>query len=156
MDRASDDVLRRTSRARRTLDPRLRGDDKQSRADGKHMSDTTTKAAPFTFGQVYYLTDPEAHAEANSRGENYWDAYVPEILDELGVRGQAIGPDGLDAVLQANGARTVVIFGAGEIPGREGDRRQALDRWIRSGGILIGLMAGGLDALFGVTGVRGR
>ena len=115
------------------------------------MTQSSSPGTP-TFGRVFYVADPSAHRRANDRGENHWDAYLPEILDELGVRGRAVDPDGLDVVLDEEGARKVLILGAGDAQCGSVERREALERWIESGGLLIGLMTDGLDDLFGITG----
>jgi len=37
-----------------------------------------------------YLYDPDLRAAANGAGRNYWDVYIGEILDQLGLRAEAI------------------------------------------------------------------
>jgi len=32
-----------------------------------------------------YLDDPDLRRAANARGENYWDAYLAEIAEQLGL-----------------------------------------------------------------------
>lgn len=120
------------------------------------MSDSQSERRSSIFGQVCYLIDPNAHEEANRGGEKYWHASLPEVLDGVGVRGQAVKPRGMEALLDEEGAGEVLILGAGDVPGgdqniREALVHEALERWVASEGILIGTMTGGSCALTGVS-----
>ena len=68
----------------------------------------------------------------------------PELLDEMGMDYEVVmSPDALAEKL--DGARCVII--AQTDASRQGE---ALERWVRGGGLLLGFMTEGLDPLFGV------
>jgi hypothetical protein len=45
--------------------------------------------------RIAWLHDSERHAVANRAQDNYWDAYIREILDQLGLRAEEVSPDTL-------------------------------------------------------------
>jgi hypothetical protein len=95
-----------------------------------------------------YLDDPDLRSTANSRGENYWDAYLAEIGEQLGLCAEPLPLAALadPAVLARYSALLV-----GEVPpDRTSDAMRATVRqWVEGGGILFGLGTTGWDALFG-------
>ncbi len=99
---------------------------------------------------VGYLYDPQAHAAANARGENYWFAYVEEVFRQLGVGAQAVDLRDTAAFAETlQGLRVLVVGDA-----RSADPRPVADdiaRWVHDGGTLIGFATDGLDELFGNT-----
>ncbi|MBI3920379.1 MAG: hypothetical protein HY318_03085 [Armatimonadetes bacterium] len=96
---------------------------------------------------VGYLYDPESHASTNSRGENYWSAYIPEILDQLGASASPIRLDSFEESLQS--LCVLVVGDARSID--LGAVADTIADWVESGGTLIGLAPSGLDPLFGNT-----
>lgn len=90
-----------------------------------------------------FIYDPNEHDQHNRRGEFYWDAYIEEILDQLGLRAERLMPAHLEESLATCHA---LILGA-----RDGSRwKNALERFIQGGGTLIGFATEGLDDLFGI------
>jgi len=100
--------------------------------------------------QVAYVHDDSLRQAANARGENYWFAYVAELLDEVGVRGEALPFSALEQEGALAGVSVLVLgdYSADELPAEAGE---ALHEWLEEGGTLIGLATRGLDGLFGVA-----
>ncbi len=98
---------------------------------------------------VAYVLDRALWERANDREENFWFAYVTEILDQLGLRGRAVEPSELgDADVWAHAA--CLIVGPMRDPALLAEHEAALRKWTEAGGVLIGFACRGLDALFGV------
>ncbi len=92
---------------------------------------------------VGYLYDEDMHAAANARGENYWYYYIEEILDELGIRAEALPFSALQTDrLESLRALFLGDFDALLLPAQAGER---LCAWVESGGTLIGFKTTGLD-----------
>jgi hypothetical protein len=97
---------------------------------------------------VGYLYDPDSHAAANARGENYWFAYAEEIFRQLGVDARAVdvrkGSDLSEALVDLR----VLVVGDSHSAETSGAADQ-IARWVEDGGTLIGFAAEGLDEVFG-------
>ena len=130
---------------------------------------------------IYYLWDEQLRIDKNRRGENYWFAYITEILCKLGVGGKAViaeelaagagrgeagagaghgevaagawrGEAGESAGAVRFGAGDVVFTGAGGLPcGVQPALREGLAR----GMTLIGFGTAGADDLFGIKTAGG-
>lgn len=98
---------------------------------------------------IGYLYDRNLHEKANRNGLNYWSIYTAELLDWLGAPFRAVEPADLkkDETL----AQLSVLFLPRDADASLGGDAGELERWVRSGGVLIGFMPGGMEALFGVT-----
>jgi hypothetical protein len=94
--------------------------------------------------RIAVLLDRERHAAENAAGRNYWDLYVLEVLDQLGLRADEIAPFGRDPL----GDYTTILVGTLR-PELAAAARESLDRWVRAGGTLVGFGTEGLDGLFG-------
>jgi len=97
---------------------------------------------------IAYLRDPHLHEQANKEERNYWPAYIPDLLDWLGVPGCAVEPGDLERADTLSGVS--VLFLATDAADSLRDRSVDLGAWVRKGGLLVGFMPRGLDALFGV------
>lgn len=97
---------------------------------------------------VRYLSDPLLHQSANARGENYWYAYIQDILETVGVTAAPIGRGDLGG-RALEGVRVLILPGtpAGYLTA---ECVAELRSWVEGGGILIGLATEGLDGLFGI------
>jgi hypothetical protein len=95
-----------------------------------------------------YLSDPGLLAVANGRGENYWDVYLSEIAEQMGLPVQRI------SLAALGDAQTLAAYSAlllGEAPtDRLAPLAGILEQWVRAGGVLVGMGTTGLDQLFGV------
>jgi hypothetical protein len=95
-----------------------------------------------------YLADNDLRAAANARGENYWDTYLAEISEQLGLCAEPISLDALgDPAVLARFSALLV----GEIPLERSSEalRRTVRQWVEDGGTLVGLGTAGWDDLFG-------
>ena len=56
-----------------------------------------------------FLYDPNEHDENNRRNVFYWDTYIEELLDQLGLCGHRVMPEHLEESLESCSA---LILGA--------------------------------------------
>ncbi len=96
--------------------------------------------------RLAYLYDPDLHAAANGAGRNYWDVYIREILDQLGLRGEEISCEALEDAEQLSPYATLLI---GNLPRCGATVKENLHQWVRGGGTLIAFATEGLHDLFG-------
>jgi hypothetical protein len=98
--------------------------------------------------RIGYLHDADRHAAANREGRNYWDVYLREILDQLGLRGEEVSPAVLrDEARLAQYATLLVGEASADRVRRAG--QEPLERWVRRGGTLICFATQGVDGLCG-------
>ncbi len=97
---------------------------------------------------VRYLSDPLLNQAANARGENYWYAYILDVLEQVGVTAAPIGRRDLSA----RGLEGVRVLILPDLPAEylPAECVAELSRWLAEGGLLIGLATQGLDELFGL------
>jgi len=95
-----------------------------------------------------YLFDDRHRQEFNARRMNYWDAYIAEIFELLGLRGRALSTGEVERGGLA-GVETLLI---GACSGRRLSpaAREAVTAWVEAGGALIGFATEGLDRVFGI------
>jgi hypothetical protein len=95
-----------------------------------------------------YIHDDELKRETNKNGKNYWDTYIEEINELLGLRAQVLSLSKLENSNKLNGVRVLII---GSVSGENLTERMAgvIDEWVKAGGILIGFKVNGLDNVFG-------
>ncbi|MCX7599567.1 MAG: hypothetical protein N2512_11990 [Armatimonadetes bacterium] len=98
--------------------------------------------------KAVYLYDPEAQETANAREENYWFAYVEEILRQLGLPATAVNVRDGELLADALGTARVIFVGDARA-GSFVDISCKLHTWINSGGTLIGFATDRLDETFG-------
>lgn len=98
--------------------------------------------------RLAYVRDLAAWESENQQQRNYWDAYLPEVLDELGVAAEAIPPITLADAAALNNFETVLVGGmlANPLPA---EASACLEAWVRAGGTLILSATDGLDTLCG-------
>lgn len=107
----------------------------------------TARAEPRQL-RIACVYDSDRHAAAGRAGRDYWDIYLREILDQLGLRAEEVSPGVLrDAGRLARYATLLV----GDLAANDfsSAARDNLDRWIRGGGTLIAFSTGGVDDLCG-------
>ena len=99
---------------------------------------------------VRYAYDRELQNAANARGQNYWYAYVEEILSRIGVSAASLDLEvcGDPEALAGTGVLILGDFQPSDLPSGLPDR---LTEWVAGGGVLIGSATEGLDDLFGVA-----
>ena len=96
-----------------------------------------------------FVLDETLRDELNASGQNYWDVYLEEIADLLGVRADVLSPHDLANGKSLTEVRALIV---GWHTGRRLDAPvlDAIRNWVRDGGILIGFGTHGLDDVFGV------
>jgi hypothetical protein len=95
-----------------------------------------------------YIVDTKRHAAENRAGRNYWAAYIPEILSELGLTAAALPID----TLGNSGALknySTLLLGDINVAQISSTAAGELEKWVRAGGTLIALGTDGLDELCG-------
>jgi hypothetical protein len=98
----------------------------------------------------FVVSSVSQHADNRSQ-RNHWSAYIPEILDQLGLKAVALEPESITPGRLGAISTLLLPAPAGEWLDRAA--HDSLERWVRGGGLLIGLGATGLDSLFGVAPV---
>lgn len=97
-----------------------------------------------------WVYDRRQHDRENARQRNYWDLYIGEICAQMGLTVDATSPEELEQPLVP--ARYSCLLLGGLEPERlSPEVKQALERWVRRGGLLIGLNTRGLDDVFGIA-----
>ena len=96
-----------------------------------------------------YLYDPDLHAELNRSGRNYWDIYIREINEQLGLRADQVSCHDLESLATFEGLRTLIVgWQTGEALSATAKRNLA--DWVEAGGTLIAFGLTGLDHFFGI------
>ncbi|MBI3944518.1 MAG: hypothetical protein HY321_01230 [Armatimonadetes bacterium] len=101
---------------------------------------------------VAYVCDEDLWARTNKSSQNYWDVYIREMCDQLGLRAAPLSLSDLENAARLAEVTTLII---GRVSGGalSDPAKRALEQWVKAGGILIGFGVPGLDALFGVESV---
>ncbi|PKO23889.1 MAG: hypothetical protein CVU38_01710 [Chloroflexi bacterium HGW-Chloroflexi-1] len=86
---------------------------------------------------------------ANDGERNYWPVYYAEILARIGLPYALVGPDELCAEALENYS-VLLMPPSGENYLRPA-QVEAVSRWVRLGGLLVGFGTRGLDAVFGIS-----
>lgn len=87
---------------------------------------------------LWYYQDPSARAAAHGEGKDYTPAYLPVMLRNLGVTGEALTTDALTAGKVAPG--DTVLFGADTLPA---DAADALNDALGRGAFAVGFETAG-------------
>ena len=95
-----------------------------------------------------YVYDGDLRDEANRAGRNYWHEYVKEICDNIGLRAREVSRRILSdrEALQEFSVLLIGDLAAAQLPS---GAAEALEGWVKAGGVLIGMGTDGLDPLFG-------
>ena len=97
-----------------------------------------------------YLYDKKLHQTINSNSQNYWDIYIEEINDQLGIRANRLSLADMECPQRLKNIKTMIIGcqSAGYLTAQAKD---TLNTWVLQGGILIGFGVNGLDNIFGIS-----
>ncbi|WP_135546680.1 hypothetical protein [Paenibacillus cymbidii] len=96
-----------------------------------------------------YIYEDSLRSEANRIGENYWYAYMEEIMDEMGLRAAKLTRGDLSDPGRIAALRYLFI-GDFTLSVKE---KAALREWVQAGGTLIGFATIGADDLFAIEPV---
>jgi hypothetical protein len=99
---------------------------------------------------IGYVFDAGLQQRLNADRRNYWDVYLQEIFNQLGVAAQPLTAAQLDEPAFLSKLRVLVV-GAQSSALLTAATGRALDDWVRAGGLLIGFGAQGLETTFGFT-----
>lgn len=96
-----------------------------------------------------YVYDKDLHKRINRSRKNYWDVYIREINEQLGLRGERVSLRQLKDKMYLSKISTLII---GWQSGAELNStvKENLKEWVKNGGMLIGFGVKGLDELFGI------
>lgn len=99
-----------------------------------------------------YILDENLKRELNHNGRNYWDVYIQEINELLGVRAKRLSLADVENREELQTVKTLLI---GQQSGAKPTERalRMLEQWVKDGGILIGFALEGLDEVFGIKQV---
>lgn len=95
-----------------------------------------------------WIADSGVHRRENDGGRNYWDVYVEEIADRLGVAADHV--EAADATAEALGAYRAVMVGSFGGTAVTAALSDALCEWVRRGGLLLAFGTQGLDRWLGL------
>lgn len=98
---------------------------------------------------IAYTYDEELKKNINSKKKNYWETYIYEILDLMGVKGTPVSLKDIESYENLERYRVLII---GAQSGRCINSRvkNILSDWVMKGGMLIGFAVEGLDETFGI------
>jgi hypothetical protein len=96
-----------------------------------------------------YVCDDALRQSLNRRRMNYWDAYIAEICDKLGLQPEPRSLAALESEAGLAGVETLIL-GACSGAALTQSARQVVARWVEAGGTLIGFGVEEMDAVFGL------
>lgn len=94
---------------------------------------------------IAHVRDPRQAAACRASGHNYYDAYWEEVLTELGVSASCY--ESVAACCESLEAHKLILIGDLSVTERE---REKLREFCENGGVVIGSLTEGADALFGI------
>jgi hypothetical protein len=101
------------------------------------------------YARLAYVYDAPLHAELNARRRNYWDIYLREINEQLGLRAEQVSCKDLESPATFNALRTLIVgWQSGEA--LSAAAKDNLRTWVEAGGTLIAFGLTGLDHLFAI------
>ena len=96
-----------------------------------------------------YVYDRELHESINRSGENFWEIYIREMNELLGVCAVSLPLAALEDMSKLKEIKTLLI-GSQSGSRLTAKARQNLAAWVQEGGNLIGFAVSGLDEVFGI------
>jgi hypothetical protein len=93
------------------------------------------------------VLDHESHMLTNQQGENYWEIYLHEITNQIGMQPFILSPNDLHAIPPQISA---ILLSRQSGACLSTQSKQSLTQWVEAGGVLIGFAVQGLDHLFGI------
>jgi hypothetical protein len=98
---------------------------------------------------IAYLCDGSLRQKLNKNNRNYWDVYIREIAEQLGLSVERVSLSQLEDEPYLSKIATLII-GWQSGAALSAAARDNLRKWVRRGGLLIGFGVQGLDELFGI------
>lgn len=102
--------------------------------------------------KTVYILDKDLWKKLNRKEQNYWDVYLGEICNQLGVCAEPAALSELQNMLQSDQVSTIMLGGV-SLAKVAPSVRESLANWVKDGGCLIGFLTEGLDKLFGLEAV---
>lgn len=98
---------------------------------------------------IAYLCDDSLRRELNAQKQNYWDVYLREVCNQLGVTAHALSFADMENPNSLNGLRSLLIGcqSGGKLSTKT---RNHIREWVEKGGLVIGFDITGFDDIFGV------
>ncbi|MDO9542620.1 MAG: hypothetical protein Q7J98_09895 [Kiritimatiellia bacterium] len=96
-----------------------------------------------------YVCDDNLRTRLNAAGLNYWDVYLQEINEQLGIRGQRLSLPELENINVLQRLK-ILMVGCQSGENLSASARNTLEHWVQNGGILIGFGLQNLDKVFGI------
>ncbi len=96
-----------------------------------------------------YVFDEQLKEELNNNKENYWDVYIREINEQLGLQALTLSCSKLENKENLDKVRTLIV-GRQSGANLSTQAKENLSDWVQKGGMLIGFALEGLDDLFGI------
>ena len=95
------------------------------------------------------ICDEALRQELNNNNQNYWDVYIGEINEQLGL---CSAPYSLRELEHEGsiGEGTALFIGRQSGQRLTRSARENLHEWVENGGLLIGFAVEGLDEVFGI------
>lgn len=99
-----------------------------------------------------YTYDNNLRKTLNDRRLNYWEAYIQEINEMLGLRAYRFSLQDLEDREKLKDIKTLIL---GHQSGTHLTDRaiNILDEWVKEGGVLVGFAPKGMDEVFGIKSV---
>lgn len=99
---------------------------------------------------IAYLCEEGLRRKLNQDGRNYWDVYIREISEQLGLCATPLSQYEIE---KGDKLRQTTTLFLGRQSGRilTDPARKGLREWVKQGGILVGFATEGLDDVFGIT-----
>ena len=105
--------------------------------------------ASYSNSNVGFVLDECLRMQLNSQSINYWDAYIEQMLNLLGLKGKSLPlSDMEDSHSMAN--LDILIIGDQSGSFLSEKARSTVRQWVSDGGILIGFALQDFDDIFGI------
>jgi len=98
---------------------------------------------------IAYTFDVDLKKNINEREENYWEVYIREIMDLMGVKGDPVSLKDMESP-DVMGKYRVLIMGAQSGQCVTQRMKKTLTAWVENGGMLLGFAVENLDNVFGI------
>ncbi len=102
---------------------------------------------------IGYICDEALKQELNNNNRNYWDVYIGEINEQLGL---CAAPHALQKFEHEDAIKESTALFVGHQSGQRltSTMKKNLHEWVKKGGLLIGFGIEGLDEVFGIETLR--